>query len=181
MYDFFKPNSGWRKIAQNLGGGFVKGNVLTPTKMTIDKNGLTFFIKTSYSSDNSWSARTIISCPYHYKKEFSLKIYKNFWTVLMGHSAGILIVPNKFSSIKRILINNRKLNDFRREYKSFQIIFKTEGIITESYEVLPMLQFKTNKYIRNQHEFEKIIELMSDLSRQLEKENIINSAPNLPQ
>ncbi|TRX61017.1 hypothetical protein [Carboxylicivirga sp. M1479] len=178
MYDLIKPNTEWRKIAKDFDGTIKVGGVLSATQMQISRKGLAFNIKTSYSNDNLWSARTIIHCTFHYRQECSVRITKNIWTSMLGNKDGILTVSNGFNELKENLQNNATIAEFRKKRKSFSLIFKTEGIVAKDYEILPMIQIKLTGFLKKKEDFRDVFELMSELAKVLLNEKIISSAPN---
>ena len=178
MLDLIKPNTEWERLAKDFGGTFKSGGLLSATQMQVSKNGLSFNIKTSYSNDNFWSARTIIYCTFHYQKDCSIKIKKNIWTSIFGQNQGVLKVSRGHGDLKQDLINNSKLNDFRCKWNSFELTFKTEGIITENYEVLPKIELKLNEFLTKKDDFDATFESIYELAKDLMKRKIISSAPN---
>jgi hypothetical protein len=178
MLDLIKPNTEWKELAKEFEGTFKPGGLLSPTQMHISKNSLTFNIKTSYSNDNFWSARTIIYCTFHYRQDCSIKIKKNIWTSILRQIRGNLNVSRGYKELKQELLNNYKLNEFRKSNNSFLLSFKTEGIIAENYEVLPKIELKLKGFLTKKEEFDTMFEVIEELASTLIKRKIISSAPN---
>ncbi len=178
VLDLIKPNREWKLVAKDFGGTFKSGGLSSATQMQISKYGLTFNIKTSYSNDNIWLAKTIIYCSFHYQQECSIEIMKNFWTSIVRKNQGILKVTGGQDNLKQELNNKPKLNAFRLKWKSFKLIFKTEGIIAENYEVLPIIELKLNGFIIQKEDFEAIFEMVDELAKELLQRKIISLKPN---
>lgn len=147
MLDLIKPNTEWEEIAKEFDGTFKPGGLLSPTQMQISKSGLTFNVKTSYSNDNLWTARTVIYCTFYYQKECSIEIKKNIWTFMLRQPYGSIRCSGGYNGLGHKLLNNYKLNEFRKRNNSFILSFKTEGLITENYDVLPKIELKLKGFI----------------------------------
>ena len=100
MYSLIKPNSDWKKIANEWNCEFKKGTFLTPATLKISYKGNIYHIKTGFSSDNLWRAKTIIHCEFLYNKNFQLNIVSNILTRLNNDFPFKIRLTREFSDQK---------------------------------------------------------------------------------
>ena len=176
MFDFIKPIADWQTIARELNGEFKNGSILTPARLKIPYGQNTYHIETGFSGDNFWRAKTIIHCEFLYFKQFELEIYKNLLTNNNQEYPFRIGLTSGFEELGERIQDLPILKELAKYFDNYRLIFKTEGVIKENYDVLPILQFKTDGYIRSKDKFEIIFKCMQDISNELLKDEIIKSS-----
>nr|WP_320000059.1 hypothetical protein [uncultured Draconibacterium sp.] len=175
MFDLIKPNKEWKKLSMDLNGTFTKGNFFSPCKMTIPYKSEMYSFETNYSGDNFWRGQTIAVRDFHYLQDFKMSIKCKLFS---EDSNGLfrIVIDKKFDNQKQAIQKMESLRNLQNDISYFSIKFMTEGIISNDYEVLPILKFKCNGYIIDLKQIKLILGVLHDLSEILEKEKIIKSS-----